>query len=641
MASSPADTVFGVQFSVYITGVYMPATSVSVTTAFSVVPQCTIALPAEPKLYGIGRDDLIPVHVFFLDNFSDTPGTYRLFFEGVITGFAYMNNAMGRSFVVQCEGTLNILNKIYIRHIASLSDVFTASLPAQAFTEFTKVVIPSIFPLLLFTKDGAPATEDNLIAYPTQMVENAMKFIKEYAQDNPLAAFYKQYFIDIIADKRCQKVEFFDKEGADCVSFWKCDRFPTLAFLTNKATVDALITQVENWGQRASIFELISGVLDKMEYEFAFFNSPMLSSSKSVISMCVKPILYDAFPPVCNVMFRSLVASFSTNENVSDVPTRIRANDINSVLNIIAGDSSMDLQKMLTIDCYPSDKFGFDTLPDVDKDMYAQELLESETHTGPKIVDIAAPDWWSYINTARMSGSAEEQQTQFFTARMQMMKNMYLKKRYEGSRLSVNLAFNPYLVSGLPGVVFDPQDNAFGFIGQVLSVEHTLTKTGATTSVELGYVRSIDEEVANRLQNTLTFISEKVTDYLANSGEVLPMTQVYQSMIACDSVNSICELQTMIDEVEAWGDKQSNPAEAYKYNQRNIVTQKEFMEEFLGLTIGEGAEVKDEYGNLIPTVYNGKLVEDINTSAKGHHPDYRQILIDLQSTEVDQTIYGA
>lgn len=644
--ANPADTVFGVQFSVYVSGIYLPASSVSVTTAFSAIPQCTIALPPYAELYGIGRQDRVPVHVFFLDNFreAETPA-YKLFFEGVITGFGYVNNAIGRSFVIQCESVLNILNKIYIRHLASMSDVFTNALPGQSLTEFTKMVIPSIFPMLLFSndsttliKDRATTEGDNLIMYPTQMLENALNFIVNYDQDNPLAKFYKEYLTLIKATKRSTKVAYFDTKGGD---FWGCKRFPTLSFLTDKATVEAIATQVNEWGQRSSIYELISGVLAKMEYEFAFFNSPALIGD-SVVSMCLKPILYDAMPPACNVMFRSLISSISTNENVDSIPTRIRSNDVNSIINIIAGGNASELQQMATLDCYPSEGFGPTAPPGVDMDEYTQELLISEQYTGPNIADISAPDWWSYVSSAKMTGTAEEQKTMFYTARMQMMKNMFLKKRYEGSRLSVTMAFNPYIVAGLPGVAFDPKDDGFTFIGQVLAVQHDIHKGSATTTVELGYVRSLEEESTDRLLNTLTLISEKVTNYDVSEAEPISrMSEVYGSMIACDAVANVGEIECMLDDSKPeWAERQMNPKKAYDYNKRDVVSQTYFMQDFLGLTENSAVEISDDYGNKIPSCYDGGLVDNRNRTSAGYHPDYRERLLAIQSTEVDQTIYG-
>ena len=56
---------------VYIAGVLVPATSVSITTAFNNFPQCQITLPPYAELYGLGRKDKIPVFVFIRYTFVE------------------------------------------------------------------------------------------------------------------------------------------------------------------------------------------------------------------------------------------------------------------------------------------------------------------------------------------------------------------------------------------------------------------------------------------------------------------------------------------------------------------------------------------------------------------------------------------
>ena len=72
-------TILDVNVLTYVAGVLVPTSEVGVTTAFNAVPTATISLPPYPQLFGIGRKDRIPVHIFFKDTVI---GEYKLLFEG-------------------------------------------------------------------------------------------------------------------------------------------------------------------------------------------------------------------------------------------------------------------------------------------------------------------------------------------------------------------------------------------------------------------------------------------------------------------------------------------------------------------------------------------------------------------------------
>ena len=76
-------------FLTYVAGILIPTTNISITSAFNSLPTATISMPAYPQLYGIGRKDRIPVHIFYKDNCI---GEYILLFEGESCGFSYSNS---------------------------------------------------------------------------------------------------------------------------------------------------------------------------------------------------------------------------------------------------------------------------------------------------------------------------------------------------------------------------------------------------------------------------------------------------------------------------------------------------------------------------------------------------------------------
>jgi hypothetical protein len=617
--ATTADTIFSLQFIVYVAGVYIPASSVSVTSAFNNIPTCTIALPAYPKeLYGIGRSDRVPVHVFYFDNFATEPPTYKLFFEGVITGFGYVNNSLGRAFILNCEHIFNILQRIKIRHVSDIKQWASSRLPGQALTAFTRMAMPSLFPLLMFMK-----AEGSLVEYPTQILDNAFDYIMSNAGADPLTKFYKEYLTALKADHRFQRVAYFD-QGKDV---WGTDTLPTLSFLETKAASEAIAKAVGVWGREASLWELINGVLSKMEYEIGVYNSPSYFTT-DLISLCLKPLLYDGFPPKCNILFRSHVISVTTNENVSDIPTRIVARDFHNIMYKLFQGGNPILQELMIMDCYPSEIYNSEKIPDEYNDPYVQELLKAEDYTGPVVHDIPAPDWWSYVNPAKIfSNDPAVAKKQYYTARTQMLKSMYLKDRYQGSRMSVTMAFNPYVVSGFPGVVFEPEDGTCAFIGHILAVQHDLNKSGGTTTIEFSFVRTLEQEKTNRLENSMKLISDVVT----NNADIGRMTDVYQSIIACDAI-TIKDADNLLSDTE----EQKNPWKAYQYNKREIVTMDEYCT-FMGFTAEDEVTIEDDYHNKIPGSLSGKFLTNRNTSYKDYIDTLKN---DVQAPEIKREIYN-
>ncbi len=291
----------------------------------------------------------------------------------------------------------------------------------------------------------------------------------------------------------------------------------------------------------------------------------MAEDPPKILSCFIKPMLYEALPPRCNVMYRTHVEQLSTNEQIHQVPTRVRTKDLDGTLKTVTqGDGSVVTEYGI-IDYYPT-THTTSAPSNSPGDPFTAELLDTEEFTGPYVHDTQAPTWLSYLSLKDLAETGADAVKKY---KDQILKHMLLLRRYQGRRLSVALAINPYITPGYPGVVYDSEEADFAFIGQVLAVTHTFQKENVTTSVEMGFVRQLSDEAEGSetmLENSLSDISTKVTK------DAEKMTDIYEVLLGCTAA-SISELE----EAAVDSTIQDNPKRAFTYNARRLTTFREYL----------------------------------------------------------------
>lgn len=114
------NNILDAQFLTYVAGILIPTINISITTAFNSVPTASISMPAYPQLYGIGRQDKVPVTVFYKDNVT---GDYILLFEGDVNAFSYTNSISSRDITINAHGILRFLDDVHVNFLSSLDDM--------------------------------------------------------------------------------------------------------------------------------------------------------------------------------------------------------------------------------------------------------------------------------------------------------------------------------------------------------------------------------------------------------------------------------------------------------------------------------------------------------------------------------------
>ena len=637
---STLPSTFPVKTVVLIAGYRVPHSSVSITSAFNMIPTCTVAVPPAPKLFKIGRFDKVPLQVFINNQFGTLKSdvdNHILLFEGDITGFGYVNSTTGRDFVINAEGVLNFLKDLQVQFLSGAADMVSHRLTNAGLSKFDAQVLPRQFPLSLFTHGlVGGVTKENRIKSPTDFLENVYKFISTpgnvgIINNSVIAKFYEHYCNNLIRlNRRYVRLPHFDVENS--ITGQEVDdnfgSFPILELIQKNAGLKFVAQLFQDGPPSSNIYDIVTYVVSQMEYEFAFFASPTMRGDK-LVSSCLKPIFYDAQPPKCNIVFGSQVISMRTEEQVARIPTRIKTESRSAVLEALGLDKS-PTGFGFRINWYPVSE----TMRYAGTSMTApahMDILDNEKHTGPLVYETYAPTWMELLGSTQESPDIA--QTQFNSFKEQILKTMLLLKQYEGRSFHVETAFNPYYTPGFPGVVFDSLDSRISIAGHFLSVTHRISKSNASTSIDVGFSRTLEDAIdpEARIENTYKKIYDDIT---SSAGK---MSDIYNEILGCQAV-SYQELNSKLEEDRGFA--APTPRSAYNYNKRDICT----AGQYAGF-LGQG--VIDEDG--IERFQAEARVDTRGADLVGFHgyyfferfdPKLREIVESIANEEYDSLIYN-
>lgn len=606
---------------VYVAGVLIPTTELEIVSGFNAVPTCTVSLPPEPVLFGLGRLDRVPVQVFIRDSFSGTD-EFLLLFEGEVVSTGYTSAPSAREFTISASGVLTFLRDMRILYTKSLQDDASAHATQQQVTTAVELRSEFTFPSSLFTHGIVNSRTP--IRYPTEYLENVVEFIRTsgngspYApyNDSTLAEFFARIADSVGLSSRVPRLPYLDDVGDT--------PFPLLAGLTSQATM-ALLSKMSGDGPNGgSLHDIINFVVSNMAYELAYLPAPALRDGK-LASIALKPILYEALPPACNMVPASLVQSgLMYTEEVHGVPTRIRTKDLYNFSAMISQGSDNFFSRVGMLDYYPHGDGTADDIRERDTSnrvLLASEQLPSESHCGPVLYDASAPIWMSYVPTGSGEMTTRAELAEY---KDRVLAHMLTLKQYDTRRLSFSTVFNPFLVAGFPGVVWDSEDSGLAFMGHIVTLRHSITRAGADTGVEMRFVRRLSEELNpdTRLHHSIESISREITH---NADR---MDAVYDRLLGCPAV-SYDELQSL-----GMSDAQSSPADAYRSGFRDIVTFDDYCS-FMEFTVEERAVIDDEpeVPFLLTGGRNGYLDDRKD-------PNLRTTLADMSRKAFANTVYA-
>lgn len=676
------ESIYLTDVRVYVAGVLMPTTRVTVTSSVNEMPRAQISLPAYSELLYLGEMDRVPVQVFVRETMVECP-EFILLFEGFIASTQYINSAIQRSVVINCLSVFDILNDIRISFLQSLPNMLMPVAPSNTdFYMFSQACGLMTFPAYLIfyglvKPDGTQLSESDTpqeIKVPSDYLANVYAFLQKSGKseddeepplkalhDSALTQFYGKYARIFNFMKRFVRVPYFDEpveiDGEEKYA-WNIDSIQTPDYGTGYATffpmiyglrintaIDLIKNRLSQYAGQMTFMQLLQFLIDEMEYDYLIISNPAYHAPKeeeeeksenkqeasqseegkedekdrgTLVSSVVKPFLTDTMPPGCNIMYRSMVNNVSTEFVHKGVPTRVRANLVNSALGKLVGTSPETIAQVALLDYYPSKKYktfrDAQNAPQYIKFM-TDELLEDEKYTGPWIADIATPKWAHYVAPEVIEqqpklkvivDGVEDEVDASASFIERFFRRQLLSKKYLVRNIQVTGMFDPYITPGFPGVVYDNAGAGFAFAGHVVTVAHTIMPGDISTNVVMNFVRPLAEAATVEIPNPLSMI-EQVT----HKSERL--TEIYDSILGTPKVHmNGTEARTFEDLKESAGgtdsanDPNNNPREAYLAKRRNIVTFERYCK-FMNLTFYAN---NVQEGTNSPKMLYGKFVED-------------------------------
>lgn len=436
-------------------------------------------------------------------------------------------------------------------------------------------------------KDGQPGT--GFIKRPIDFVLNVFKALTApYSTDPstpppqgtlpptavgcPGRNFFGRWLAMTKFDKRWVALPKFE----DSPGFAGC--FPLVTAVQNTQILPMLSEQVgQGVGFSGSAWDLLKEVFSYMYEEVDIIPAPPAVTTKAsgdivshsrqdgaglerrIASHVVKPQCVFSIPPVCNIVFPSMIRQYTFQENYITQPTRIYLGD--DFLNRVVGNNSAGMSEMvkrLMVTGYPVQVRARLTALNQTANANNKNFLiyPEELFKGPVTSHFNAPPWMYMLeqqekasnpNAGKPAVTAEEKEVAAINAAVEASKTSvlgsifdkyaeyeYYRARYAERGGGLSLAFNPFIVPGFPVAIFDQKYSGFNTMGYVNSVDHNWSAGGGSpsmdTEVGLTFLRTMPEFMSILADPTSASASGKVVADIAPT-EVIPSVAAIMQII--------------------------------------------------------------------------------------------------------------
>ena len=382
---------------VYINGIEIPVNSVNVSFGVWAIPTAQIRLVPHVLLQRIGHEDRLQVEIYYLDLFFDPAEPKMcLLAEFEVVGWSYQTTGSGRFLQLDCRSQLKILEQLRFYYMSSLSDM-TKGLSAPTSTDGNTYIAPSVaYPLSLFNQGLVPDPNnpEAFITSPFEFIRNLLKALTApidlegtsdtTSEDGSLPRtasgvagrnFFGRWIEMTDFRRRWAALPYFDDDAAKAVE--GC--FPIMKAISSTEVLNVLKQQIgDSVGDSGTAWELLQRVYGTMLMEILAVPAPpalQLATKTNLIegrferrggskndvnygglaSYLVKPQCIFGIPPACNVIFPSMIRSYSTSENYEMQPTRIYLGEA-YVSSLLSSGASGDMQTLageLLVTGYP------------------------------------------------------------------------------------------------------------------------------------------------------------------------------------------------------------------------------------------------------------------------------------------------
>jgi hypothetical protein len=380
--SSNTDVLYQ-KVTLFIEGVEVPYSSISISQAIGNIPSASLELPPSPGLMDIIRYYQPKVHIFYED---PVLGKDRLLFWGYITSNSYSASVQSASINFQC---------IHKNHVINHLTLDFSGYPAGAYANFSpgeNMFMPSSFGsthslvlalrgidrvrLATETSDEISVSNPNVINASQSLLDPKFADVKDRWVGMPSAmmnmwnqlkasAYYLSQYNSILVAMYIPLIEdglkLFSRVSGhntieDAVNASKqdiCDdtgnktdsskpimvppafRLHSMSAIQTSLSVEAIGNMLGFMGEKTGFFRLFSEFYLASEYEVITLASPALvpkdpkktsvhnSDDLMAIDVVIKPQLPFYYSPLCNVILPNMYSSIQVEQNESVVPSRV------------------------------------------------------------------------------------------------------------------------------------------------------------------------------------------------------------------------------------------------------------------------------------------------------------------------------
>lgn len=537
---------------VYINGVQVPCPSVHISYGVWRIPEATLSFPPHRLLQRLGAEDRIEVVVFYLDNVIDPENPkFRLAFEGEILGWSYSSSPMGRMMTFNAIADISVFQALYFFFMNTVDAVIGyETVPGKgADTIFTPGVhYPfSIFKKGLFINSKSDEGQPD-IQRPFDIIDNVLRGMlsnppgKPDTRPIPCVNFFARWARKRNFINRFVALPLFE----DDLKSTNAGAFPIFQSVQAEYALKAMSTSLsEMVGDQGSIYDLLQKIFGMAYCELAMIptapcliarlsDGTILQSSDQkrdqgtsatqplrLANYFVKPQMLFGMAPTCNLIFPSMIHSYSYSENYWKQPTRTYVNDQFFTQSLertafVAAATTVGYPEEINA-ALQARRAGVDspTAPNPTATGKNVLVFPEEFYKGPVVTRMPVPAWFTHLANQRATQNqstaegVEEQPADKDLSALFFLYGQYeyFRTRYEQRGGAVDMIWNPYIVPGFPCVIFDHRASALDTVGYVMNVEQDMSAANGggnmSTSINYSFGRTLSE-LFDTLKNDMT-----------------------------------------------------------------------------------------------------------------------------------------
>ena len=434
------DRAFENAYLVYIQGIEVPATSVSIRYEIGSLPVATVQLAPDPELARLGMEDRVEVQVFYKDNFFTTvkgvPSEFCLLFDGTIEGWSYSHNAFGRNMSFQVSHCSKILQDTTMFFLSGIESAVKAVIQPSVSVGSVTATLPDLLSPWSILFCGLFAKENKFMKRPYDLINNFFQ-----ASLNPKTLGENQSIINAaflirLLERRRFLYQFIPSPILEFSKTKEYNVFPLLASAQGENIVHALGARIQQLGGNVSIWDIFSYVYSQMYYEVGTILAPPIAQvdfksdstnyggvigtpkwyggykfdattppnplitpwvddtkPNFLVSHISKPQWMFGIAPACNVVFPSMVEEINFSESYSAQPTRCYV-DNREVFTMLDTSTRQPINSIVrTRGAYPPQVDSMLQKNTSDSITSAKNLLvwPAEFFRGPQSIEITTP----------------------------------------------------------------------------------------------------------------------------------------------------------------------------------------------------------------------------------------------------------